>query len=54
MLAPIENIDRTVLLKSHHLYGVAAAWSEWQAEYAIQQKPVKPETRPSSWPIWMR
>ncbi len=37
------SIDRTVLLKSLHLYGMAAAWSEWQAEYAIQQKPVMPE-----------
>lgn len=37
------SIDRTALLKSLHLYGMAAAWSEWQAEYAIQQKPVMPE-----------
>ena len=36
-------IDRTVILKSLHLYGMAAAWSEWHAEYAIQQKPVMPE-----------
>jgi DNA replication protein DnaC len=37
------SIDRTASLKSLHLYGMAAAWSEWQAEYAIQQKPVMPE-----------
>jgi DNA replication protein DnaC len=37
------SIDRTAQLKSLHLYGMAAAWSEWQAEYAIQQKPVMPE-----------
>lgn len=37
------SIDRIALLKSLHLYGMAAAWSEWQAEYAIQQKPVMPE-----------
>jgi DNA replication protein DnaC len=37
------SIERTTLLQSLHLYGMAAAWSEWQAEYAIQQKPVMPE-----------
>jgi len=37
------SIDRIALLKSLHLYGMAAAWSEWQTEYAIQQKPVMPE-----------
>jgi len=37
------SIDRAALLKNLHLYGMAAAWSEWQAEYAIQQKPVMPE-----------
>ena len=28
------SIDRTARLKNLHLYGMAAAWSEWQAEYA--------------------
>lgn len=37
------SIDRIAVLKSLHLYGMAAAWGEWQAEYAIQQKPVMPE-----------
>ena len=37
------SIDRIAQLKSLHLYGMAAAWSEWQAEYTIQQKPVMPE-----------
>jgi len=37
------SIDRTTRLKNLHLYGMAAAWSEWQTEYAIQQKPVMPE-----------
>ncbi|MGZ5575763.1 MAG: IS21-like element helper ATPase IstB [Methylobacter sp.] len=37
------SIDRTARLKNLHLYGMAAAWSEWQAEYALQQKPVMPE-----------
>lgn len=37
------SIDRTTLLKNLHLYGMTAAWSEWQAEYASQQKPVMPE-----------
>jgi DNA replication protein DnaC len=37
------SIDRIAQLKNLHLYGMAAAWSEWQAEYSIQQKPVMPE-----------
>jgi len=37
------SIDRTAQLKALHLYGMAAAWSEWQSEYALQQKPVMPE-----------
>lgn len=37
------SIDRIAQLKGLHLYGMAAAWSEWQAEYTIQQKPVMPE-----------
>lgn len=37
------SIDRPTLLKNLPLYGMAAAWSEWQAEYARQQKPVMPE-----------
>jgi DNA replication protein DnaC len=37
------SIDRTARLKNLHLYGMAAAWSDWQAEYALQQKPVMPE-----------
>ncbi len=37
------SIDRTARLKALHLYGMAAAWSDWQAEYALQQKPVMPE-----------
>jgi len=37
------SIDRATQLKTLHLYGMAAAWSEWQAEYTIQQKPVMPE-----------
>lgn len=37
------SIDRATQLKTLHLYGMAAAWSEWQAEYALQQKPVMPE-----------
>ncbi len=37
------SIGRTMLLKNLHLYGMASAWSEWQAEYALQQKPVMPE-----------
>ena len=37
------SIDRLTQLKTLHLYGMAAAWSEWQAEYSAQQKPVMPE-----------
>ncbi len=37
------SIDRTARLKNLRLYGMAAAWSDWQAEYALQQKPVMPE-----------
>jgi DNA replication protein DnaC len=37
------SIDRTAQLKSLHLYGMATAWSEWQTEYSLQQKPVMPE-----------
>lgn len=37
------SIDRALQLKTLHLYGMAAAWSEWQAEYSNQQKPVMPE-----------
>lgn len=37
------SIDRSVQLKTLHLYGMAAAWGEWQAEYGSQQKPVMPE-----------
>lgn len=37
------SIDRTTQLKALHLYGMAAAWSEWQTEYTLQQKPVMPE-----------
>lgn len=37
------SIDRSVQLKNLHLYGMAAAWGEWQAEYGSQQKPVMPE-----------
>jgi DNA replication protein DnaC len=37
------SIDRALRLKDLHLYGMAAAWSEWQAEYSGQQKPVMPE-----------
>ena len=37
------SIDRIAQLKTLHLFGMAAAWSEWQAEYAMQQKPVLPE-----------
>ena len=37
------SIDRAAQLKSLHLFGMAAAWSEWLAEYSIQQKPVMPE-----------
>jgi DNA replication protein DnaC len=37
------SIDRTARLKNLHLYDMASAWSDWQAEYALQQKPVMPE-----------
>lgn len=37
------SIDRTVQLKAMHLFGMAAAWNEWLAEYGSQQKPVMPE-----------
>ncbi len=37
------SIDRIAQLKALHLFGMAAAWSEWQAEYATQKKPVMPE-----------
>jgi DNA replication protein DnaC len=36
-------IDRAAQLKALHLYGMAAAWGEWQAECRDQQKPVMPE-----------
>ena len=37
------SIDRIAQLKTLHLFGMAAAWTEWQAEYSHQQKPVMPE-----------
>jgi DNA replication protein DnaC len=37
------SIDRIAQLKALHLFGMASAWSEWQAEYSIQQKPAMPE-----------
>ena len=37
------SIDRALQLKTLHLYGMAAAWNEWQAEYSRQQKPIIPE-----------
>lgn len=37
------SIDRALQLKNLHLYGMAAAWGEWQAEVGSQQKPVMPE-----------
>ena len=37
------NIDRHAQLKALHLYGMAAAWNEWRAEFSAQQKPVMPE-----------
>jgi len=37
------SIDRTAQLKTMHLFGMAAAWQEWQTEYGFQQKPVMPE-----------
>jgi DNA replication protein DnaC len=36
-------IDRIAQLKTLHLFGMAAAWNEWQAEYVTQKKPVMPE-----------
>lgn len=37
------SIDRAAQLKTLHLFGMAAAWSEWLAEHGSQQKPVMPE-----------
>ena len=37
------SIDRLTQLKTLHLYGMAAAWNEWQAEHSAQKKPVMPE-----------
>jgi DNA replication protein DnaC len=37
------SIDRSAQLKTLYLFGMAAAWSEWQTEYGGQQKPVMPE-----------
>jgi DNA replication protein DnaC len=37
------SIDRTAQLKVLHLFGMAAAWNEWQSEYGSQQRPVMPE-----------
>jgi len=37
------SIDRIAQLKTLNLYGMAAAWSEWQSEYSLQQKPVMSE-----------
>ncbi|MFZ2169140.1 MAG: IS21-like element helper ATPase IstB [Methylococcaceae bacterium] len=37
------NIDRYAQLKELHLWGMAAAWQEWQSEFPVQQKPVMPE-----------
>jgi len=37
------SIDRTARLKTLHLYGMAAAWSDCQAECVLLQKPVMPE-----------
>jgi DNA replication protein DnaC len=37
------SIDRHAQLKALHLYGMAAAWNEWQTEFSAQQKPVMPE-----------
>lgn len=37
------SIDRVTQLKTLHLFGMAAAWHEWQIEYGFQQKPVMPE-----------
>jgi DNA replication protein DnaC len=37
------SIDRVAQFKALHLFGMASAWSEWQAEQAPRQKPVMPE-----------
>ena len=37
------SIDRYAQLKTLHLHGMAAAWQEWQIEFALQNKPVIPE-----------
>jgi DNA replication protein DnaC len=37
------SIDRVTQLKTMQLFGMAAAWHEWQTEYSFQQKPVMPE-----------
>ncbi len=37
------NIDRYAQLKELHLWGMAAAWQEWQSEFSVHQKPVMPE-----------
>ena len=37
------SIDRYAQLKELHLWGMAAAWQEWQSEFSGQQKPVMPE-----------
>lgn len=37
------SIDRSAQLKTLHLFGMAAAWSEWQSEDGRQQKPVMPD-----------
>lgn len=37
------SIVRLAQLKTLHLFGMAAAWSEWQAENATQKMPVMPE-----------
>ncbi|MBS3955619.1 MAG: IS21-like element helper ATPase IstB [Methylomicrobium sp.] len=37
------SIDRPAQLKTMHLFGMPAAWQEWQTEYGFQQKPVMPE-----------
>jgi DNA replication protein DnaC len=37
------SIDRYAQLKELHLWGMAAAWQEWQSEFPVQQKPVMPE-----------
>jgi DNA replication protein DnaC len=38
------TIDRCNQLKALQLWGMAAAWQEWQATFSLQQKPVMPET----------